>query len=391
MESPPILAGDMSPSPRIRPTRAEINLAALRSNFRLLKKAGGEALAIPVVKANAYGHGVEHVAPALVAEGAKALGVALVEEAVELRELGITAPVLILGLGGGYDGGGYEEVVRRGFWPTVYTPEHVEGFGRAANALGTQVKVHVKIDTGMGRIGALPAELEALLAAFQKHPSVILDGVSSHFANADLADRAFTQTQVGRLQAALGAIRAAGFAPSWRHLGNSAGIFALPEVKDGLKLNAVRPGVALYGLSPAGWIAEGQSLLPVMTWKSGIAHLKTVAAGTPISYGSTWTAKRESRIATIPVGYADGYSRHFSNVGQMLVRGHRTPIAGRVCMDMCMLDVTDVPGAALNDEVVLMGEQGSERISTQQLADLSHTLHYEVVCGVGRRVPRVAV
>jgi len=375
---------------RIRPTRAEIDLAALRSNFRLLTEAARGATPIPVVKANAYGHGVNHVAPVLVGAGARALGVALVEEALELRALGIQGPVLILGLGGGY-AGAYDLVVKEAFWPTVYTPEHVEGLGQAARKQRVQVKVHLKVDTGMGRIGVLPQDLDALLKSLAQWPEVILDGVSSHFANADLADRGFTQVQVERLREALEKIRLAGFSPQWRHLGNSAGIFALPEVRDGLALNAVRPGVALYGLSPADWIPEARSLAPVLSWKSGVAHLKRVPEGTAISYGSTWVARRPSVIASIPVGYADGYSRHHSNLAHMLVRGRKAPIAGRVCMDMCMLDVTDIPEVTVGDDVVLLGRQGEESVTAAQLAEWSHTIHYEVVCGIGRRVPRVAV
>jgi alanine racemase len=184
-------------------------------------------------------------------------------------------------------------------------------------------------------------------------------------------------------------MNALGFRPAWRHLSNSAGVMHLPEARDGLELNMIRPGMLLYGLYPALWLRQIAPLRPVLAWKTGVVHLKKVPSGTPISYGSTWRAPRESVIATAPVGYADGYSRKFSNTGQMLVRGSRAPVVGRVCMDMCMMDVTQIPEVQVGDEVVLLGRQGSEEISAEELAGLAQTINYEVICGLGARVPRI--
>jgi alanine racemase len=358
--------GTSMTKPRIRPTRAELDLQALRSNVALLQKHSGSAELLAVVKANAYGHGVNWVAPALEAAGIRLMGVALVEEALELRALGIQTPILVLGLGGTYDGA-WDILCENRLWPTIYRPDQVRDLAAVARRRNERVKAHVKIDTGMGRLGAQAHELDALLDAFDAHPELILDGLSSHFANADLADRGVTQAQVERFRAALARVRQRKHEPTYRHL----------------------PGLALYGLSPAAWIPDSSALRPVLQWKTAIAHLKSVAEGTAISYGGTWVARRPSKIATLPVGYADGYSRHHSNLAHVLVRGHRAAIAGRVCMDMCMIDVTDVPDASVGDEVVLLGTQGSERVSADDLAAWSHTIHYEVVCGIGHRVPRV--
>jgi alanine racemase len=375
---------------RIRPTRAEISASALAHNFKVLQEAAGGMALIPVVKANAYGHGVKEVVPVLLREGARMLAVALVEEAMELRALGVDVPMLLLGLGGGYDGA-WDLLLEQDLWPTLYRADHLEAFAAAARRRGKKAKFNLKVDTGMGRIGVLPGELDELLTVLGHLPELVLAGLSSHFANADLADPQVTEAQTKQFGELLEQIRARGHAPELAHLSNSAGIFALSDVWKRLGLNAVRPGVALYGLPPAPWMVDAKKLRPVMTWKTEIAHLKRVAAGTPVSYGGTWIAQRESLIASLPLGYADGYSRHHSNTGHVLVGGRKAPIAGRVCMDMVMVDVTDIPGVALGDEGVLMGTQGEERITAAQLAEWSHTIHYEVVCGVGSRVPRVTV
>jgi len=220
---------------------------------------------------------------------------------------------------------------------------------------------------------------------------VTLEGVLSHFANADLADAATTERQLDQFRTIVGELEAAGLRARWRHLANSAALVALPPSRDGAVLNLVRPGLALYGVAPAPWIQLPRPLEPVLSWKTEIVHLKSVPPGTAVSYGGTWTARRPSRIATLPVGYADGYPRRLSNRAQVLLRGRRAPVVGRVCMDLCMVDVTDVPGAALGDEVVLLGRQGSEEIAATELAAWLETMAYEVMCGLGARVPRVPV
>ena len=371
----------------IRPTRAEIDLGALVRNHATLRAAAPEVEVLPVVKADAYGHGAVLVSRALESAGVRFLGVALVEEGRALREAGVQSDILVLG--GAYDGG-WEEMLAGRMVPVVFRPEHLTALDAAAGTLATPARAHVKIDTGMGRLGVLPADVPAFLEAARACKRVEIEGLCSHFANADLADAALTALQISRFRTALGQLRAAGFAPRWRHLSNSAGLLALPEARDGLEMNLARPGLALYGLVPAPWLRPPRALEPVLSWKTGVVHVKSVPAGTPISYGSTWTAPRPSRIATLPVGYADGWSRLLSNRGSVLVRGRRVPIVGRVCMDLCMVDVTDIPGAEVGDEVVLIGRQGTESQDAHQLAALQGTIAYDVLCAIGARVPRVA-
>ncbi|HTS82923.1 MAG TPA: alanine racemase [Myxococcaceae bacterium] len=372
----------------IRPTRAEIDLGALTRNLATLHAAAPGVDVLAVVKADAYGHGAIPVSRALEAAGVRFLGVALVEEGLVLREAGLRSDILVLG--GAYDGG-WELMLEHRMVPVVFRSEHLTALEAAARARGTTARAHLKVDTGMGRLGVLPADVPAFLDAARGCRRVELEGLCSHFANADLADATLTGLQVTRFRTALQQMRAAGFDPRWRHLSNSAGLLALPEARDGVEMNLARPGLALYGLAPAPWLRPPRALEPVLRWKTAVMHLKSVAAGTPISYGSTWTAPRPSRIATLPVGYADGWSRLLSNRGSVLVRGRRAPIVGRVCMDLCMVDVTDIPGAEVGDEVVLLGRQGNEEQDAHRLAALQSTIAYDVLCAIGARVPRVVV
>jgi alanine racemase len=370
----------------VRPTRAEVSEGALRWNLKAAKKAFAPAEVLAVVKANAYGHGAVQVARVLEDEGVAMLAVALVEEGIELRNAGVRAPILVMG--GSYEGG-YGLLVEHRLTPTVFRPEHLQGLREAAK--GTKVPVHLKLDSGMGRIGALPEELPGLLQALRAAPELLLEGFLSQLANADIADSDLTARQLTRFHQGLERVRDAGFAPKWRHLANSAGALTQPSARDGASVNLVRPGLFLYGLATAPWLEGRVKLQRVMTWKTGITHLKQVEAGTPVSYGSTWVAMKKSVLATLPVGYADGYSRTFSNRAMALVRGRRVPVVGRVTMDMCVLDVTGVPNVAVGDEVVLLGGQGKERVDAEELATLMDSIHYEVLCGVGARVPRLLV
>jgi alanine racemase len=370
----------------IRPTRAEIDLAALKANLASIGALAPRAGVLAVLKGNAYGHGAIPIARALEESNVRMLGVALVEEGLELRNAGVRAPILVLG--GAYQGG-YELLVEHGLTPTVFRADHLEQLAHVARARGAPVAVHLKVDTGMGRLGLLSEELDTFLDRAARIPEVRIEGLLSHFANADVADSEMTREQIVRFRSALAALRARGIDPELRHLSNSAGLIERPELRDDLELNLVRPGVMLYGVAPAPEMRDQLALRPVLSWKTAITHLKRVKQGTPISYGGTWIASRESVIATLPVGYADGYDRRYSNRAQVLIRGRRAPLAGRVCMDMVMADVTDVPGAAVGDEVVLLGEQGGERISAEDLAELSDTIPYEILCRVGGRVPRV--
>ncbi len=340
-----------------------------------------------MVKANAYGHGSALVGRALEAEGVELLGVALVEEGLALRQAGVETETLVLG--GAYDGG-WEAMLLAGLCPAVFRLDHLDALAAAARKVGVKPRVHLKVDTGLARLGAQPEEVPALLER-ARTLQVDIQGVMSHFANADLADAAVTQRQLATFRAVLAQVDQAGFQPRWRHLANSAAMVSLPSARDGSAFNLVRPGLALYGLSPAPWVVLPRPLEPVLSWKTSVVHLKTVPAGTAVSYGGTWTARRPTRIATLPVGYADGYPRRLSNRGQVLVRGQRAPVVGRVCMDLCMVDVTDVARAALGDEVVLLGRQASAELGAVEFAGWLETIPYEVLCGIGARVPRLAV
>ncbi|HEY6104402.1 MAG TPA: alanine racemase [Anaeromyxobacteraceae bacterium] len=377
----------------VRPTEAVIDLAALAHNYRVAQEVGGRP-AIGVVKADAYGHGAVEVARELVGQGCPMLAVALVEEGVELREAGVAAPVLVLGAAYGER---YDLMVRHRLVPVVFEASHLRGLAEAARAAGVRAAAHLKVDTGMGRIGLRPQELPAFLDLARRTPEVGLEGLCTHFASADLEDRAVTDRQVALFEEAAVAVERAGMPLKFRHLSNSAGTVEYPRVRQDL----ARPGILLYGYlpilpassrSPAAGEVAGR-LRRVLTWRTAIVHLKDVSAGTPISYGGRWVAERPSRIATLPVGYADGYPRRLSGRpgfgrAEVLVRGRRVPVAGTVCMDMTMADVTDVPGVAPGDEVVLLGAQGGEVVDADELAERAGTIAYEILCGVGRRVPR---
>lgn len=364
----------------IRPTRVEIDLGAVRENFLQLRAFAGPAELLPIVKADAYGHGAVPCARTLEAAGARFFGVALTEEGMELRQAGIRARILVLG--GAY-GDRWDLLVAENLTPLVFRKEHLQGLAAAARALGKPAVAHLKVDTGMGRIGIQPGEVSAFLEAARTE-GVILEGVATHFANADLADGAFTERQVREMEAVVARFPER---PRWIHLANSAATVARPDAHGSL----VRPGIMLYGAYPSESYRDRIRLRPALSWSTKITHLKEVEAGTPISYGSRWVAERRSRIATLPIGYADGYPRSLTNVGEVLVRGRRAPIVGAVCMDQCMVDVTEVPGTQVGDDVVLLGRQGDAEIRADEVAAWAGTIHYEIFCGIGPRVPRFFV
>ena len=377
----------------IRPTEAVVDLTAIAHNFRLAVDLAGRP-AMGIVKADAYGHGAARVARVLLEAGAPLLAVALVEEGLELRESGIEAPILVLGAAYGER---YDLLVRHRLTPIVFTAEHIARLAAAARAAGGRAAAHLKIDTGMGRLGTPPAELPAVIEALRAAPEVELEGLCTHFACADVEPRSTTERQVRLFQEASRALACAGFAARLHHLANSAGTLEYAAARQDL----TRPGIMIYGYSPFESAASispaarevAESLRPALTWRTAILHVKTVAAGTAVSYGGHWVARRSSRIATIPVGYGDGYDRRLSGrpgfgSADVLVRGRRAPIAGTVCMDMSMVDVTEVPGAEVGDEVVLLGAQGGLHIGADELASRLGTISYEVLCAIGRRVPR---
>ncbi|MDA8424242.1 MAG: alanine racemase [Nitrospiraceae bacterium] len=364
-----------------RPTAAVIDLGALEHNFKeVIRRAEGRKI-LAVVKAGAYGHGAVRVSGRLLKLGAEMLGVALVEEGRELREAGIDAPILVMGA---LFPEQVQSVIELKLTPVLYHMAVAQALSRAAGKLQTKVSVHVKIDTGMGRIGIAPEEAPDFIAALRRLPGIDVQGLMTHFADADLRDKKFASKQLDRFEALVRELDARGISIPVRHAANSASILDYQRAL----FTMVRPGLMLYGYNP---LETGGSvdLEPVLSLVTRIAFLKSVSAGIPISYGRTFVTRRESRIATLPIGYADGYSRGLSNSGEALVRGVRVPVVGRVCMDMCMIDVTGVPEVSEEDAVVLIGSQGKERITADAIAVKTGTIAYEVLCGISSRVPRI--
>lgn len=368
--------------PADRPTSALIDLDALEHNFREVVRCAEGQQVLAVVKARAYGHGAVEVSRRLQTLGADMFGVALVEEGRELRDAGILAPILVMGATFPEQA---EAIVSLKLTPAIFSLAVAQALSEAAYKRRTTIDVHVKIDTGMGRIGIAPEDAPGFIAALRKLGSLSVQGLMTHFADADLRDKQFASRQMDRFEALLDVLEEKKINVPVRHAANSAAVLDFHRAF----FTMVRPGLMLYGYNPLEEGAIGADLRRVLSLVTRIAFLKKVPAGVPVSYGRTFTTKRESIIATLPVGYADGYSRGLSNKGATLVRGIRVPVVGRVCMDMCMIDVTDVPGAGEGDEVVLIGSQGSERITADDIAAMTGTIAYEVLCGISSRVPRI--
>jgi len=359
-----------------------IDLEALDHNFREVVRCAEGQQILAVVKARAYGHGAVEVSKRLLRLGADMLGVALVEEGRELRDAGIHAPILVMGATFPEQA---EAIVSLKLTPVVFSLAVAQALSEAAHRRRTTINIHVKIDTGMGRIGIAPEEAPEFIASLQKLGAVSVQGLMTHFADADLRDKQFASRQMDRFEALLNALETKKINVPMRHAANSAAVLDYHRAF----FTMVRPGLMLYGYNPLEEGTIGADLRQVMSLVTRIAFLKKVPTGVPISYGRTFTTKRESIIATLPIGYADGYCRCLSNKGTALVRGIRVPVVGRVCMDMCMIDVTDVPGALEGDDVVLIGSQGSERITADDIAAMAGTIAYEVLCGISNRVPRI--
>jgi alanine racemase len=367
-----------------RDTRAVIDLSAVADSIRGIGSLVGPRVRImAVVKADGYGHGAVRVARTALAHGATYLGVAYAQEAVEIREAGIGAPILILGAA---PPEAVEPVTRYDLAQSVCDTETP----RALSALASTdhpARVHVKVDTGMGRIGLSPADTPGYIAFLQKLPNLTIEGIFTHFPKSDEADPGFTNKQIEEFDGLLRALSARGIEIPIRHMANSGGVLAFPASY----LNLVRPGIMIYGLYPSKEVKRSIPLRPAMSLVTRIRFLKRVPAGTPISYGGTYVTESETTVATLPIGYADGYRRLLSNNYDVLVRGVRAPVIGRVCMDMTMIDMTHVPSAAVGDEVVLMGSQGDQEISIDNMAERLSTINYEITCLVGKRVPRVYI
>jgi alanine racemase len=383
-----------APADAVRPTRAEVNLAALRHNLHVLERHAGTAKVWAVLKADGYGHGAPAVARTLERAGADGFCVALLEEGVELREAGIRVPVLVMG---GYYGSAHEELVMRKLLPVVYDLGQIEGFARLVRAdlAPGPIEVHLKIDTGMARLGVRMHELAAFAEKLAGIEEVKVSALMTHLACADALSEEETTEQMVRFDEATALLAKKGIRPQVRHAANTAAL-----LRSQARLDMVRPGIALFGVSPRlvrGDDAEGRAPLsselhPVMRVRSEIVGLRSIAEGESVGYGHLWKAARSSTIATLAMGYADGLSRSLTNKGEVLVRGKRAPIVGAVSMDMCMIDVTEITGVSVRDEVVVFGPQdgplGKDCITADEVADHAGTIAWEVLTSISRRVPR---
>jgi alanine racemase len=368
--------------PSGRPTVGEVDLGALEFNYRQIKKKVPDGVKVlAVVKADAYGHGAIPISLRLEKLGVDYLGVAISEEGVELRKAGVKAPILVLG---GMFGAEVDQIFRFRLTPVIFRKDCLKILSREAEKRRRKVKVHLKVDTGMGRVGVPLSLWPDFLREVRRFPKIETEGILSHFSMTD-EEKGFTQRQWRAFQRAVAIAQEFGISHQYLHMASSATLTAFPGYAAGL----VRPGIMLYGSYPSPTFRSLISLKPVMTLKTRIHFLKSVPSGARISYGGTFTAKRESRIATLPIGYADGYNRHLSNHGEVLIHGKRAPVVGRVCMDFIMVDVTDIPRASVGDEVILIGQQGGEQITPEEIAEKIDSISYEVLCSIGKRVPRI--
>lgn len=362
---------------------AEIDLDAIAANVTALRRClppGTEFMA--VVKANAYGHGAVQVARAVVAAGATWLGVNLADEGVQLRRAGLGCRILILGYVPPWEA---EKVVFHSLTPTVNTPQQALATASASRWRGLATAVHVKVDTGMSRFGLLPEEVVPFLRQLNALPHLHCEGLWTHFATADEADKAFTYQQLSIYQQVVRRLDEAGLRPRYRHVANSAATLNLPEAH----LDLVRCGIAIYGLYPSRAVGREVALRPALALKACVGRVSAHPAGTSVGYGRTYVAERDFVAALVPGGYADGLRRSLSNLGEVLVRGRRARILGRVSMDQVVVDVTHIPGVEVGDEVVVLGRQGEECITAEDLAAWTETINYEVVTAIAARVPRL--
>jgi alanine racemase len=377
-----------------RATFAQINLKTFKNNLQNLKKITEPHTGImAVIKADAYGHGSLPCAKAAVDSGVDYFGVGIIEEGIELRENGITEPILILG---SIFSDEAADLVRHNLATILCNNHLAEALAKEAEKQKKTVRVHIKVDTGMNRLGVLPENLLSLVQTINKLPNLKLEALSTHFSSANDEDTSITKQQIELFQNTLTELQEAGITiPPLTHLANTSALLRFPESQS----NMVRPGLILYGALPspnlnsvAHEICQKKNLQifqPVMQWKSKIILLKSVQKGQPLSYSRKYFTQKDSLIATLPIGYADGLHRNLSNNMEVLIKGKRAPQVGTICMDMILIDVTGTPDVQIGDEVVIFGKQGEEEIQVDELANRSSTIPYEILCNVGKRVPRV--
>jgi alanine racemase len=389
-----------------RPTWAEVSLATLRQNFRTVQKhVGANVTVCAVVKADAYGHGAVECSKALEAEGARWLGVTSLDEAIPLRDAGIQGNILLMT---GFWRSEETEIVRLRLTPTVWEPWQIESLDKAAAALGVgRHPVHLKVDTGMGRLGVSLEQLPALLAVIKSSAHLVLDGLSTHLASSEIMDAPSVVEQVQRFESAQRMVHEAGLEPNFVHLANTGAVISRRETwsnangqsmagKSLAGKSMVRPGVALYGyylpFQRAGREVSGGTLRlpvkPILTWKTRILSLRDVGANQALGYNGTYVTPAGARIAVLPVGYADGYNRQLSNRGRVIVRDHYAPIVGSISMDLTLVDVTGIPGASVGDEVILLGSSDGLSVDALEHARLANGSPYEILCNISKRVPR---
>ncbi len=364
------------------PAWVEIDLDALCHNIQSLRSLVGEDTKLClVVKADAYGHGAVEVSRAALGAGTDMLGVATLHEGIELRRANVSAPMLVLSPSLPTE---IDELIAHRLRPSISSIAFAQELSKAGQALSMTVPIHVEVDTGMGRTGLDYEMSYKTLRELALLPGIVVEGVYTHFPDADNPDLSFAVTQLERFNSLLSRLKSDGIHFELVHAANSAGIVNLPQSL----FNMARPGLLAYGLRPAHQIRGGCDVRPVMSFKSCVVQLRLVSAGSYISYGRTHRVSRDSLIAVVPVGYGHGYSWNLSNTGEMLVRGRRVPIVGRVTMDLTMLDVSHVPDVSEGDEVVLFGRQGDEEISVDEVAEKAGTVSYEILCSIGKRVVR---
>lgn len=372
---------------QIRPAYAEINLDHLAHNMREVRRlAGKDAQVMAVIKADGYGHGSTKIAQTLLDNGADRLAVAVLDEAIELRQAGFKVPIFVLGY---TQPERAEEVVQYDLEQSVYSLEAATGLSKAAAAQNKTVQIHIKVDTGMGRIG-LQANEEAveIIKSIHALPGICIKGIFTHFAVADEVDKSYTNMQFEKFKWICNELEKQNIHIEIKHCGNSATIIDLPD----MHLSMVRAGIMLYGLAPSPDVLLNKlELKQVMSLKVRITHVKEIEAGQSVSYGRKFIADKTSKIASLPIGYADGYTRLLSGKAEALVKGKKVPVVGRICMDQCMIDVTGMEDVKVGDEVVLFGQQGDGFISIDEVAEKLGTINYEVVCMISRRVPRVYI
>jgi alanine racemase len=365
----------------LRPTHILVDLDKLTQNYRAIKQAVGESIVMPILKANAYGHGLVRVGQHMQEIGAKMLGVAYLEEGILLREAGVTTPILVLG---GILGSQTPLFLQHDLAVTVSSQQKLEQVEDAAASMGVRARVHLKIDTGMERIGVHYYSAEPLLEASLKCKYIEVGGIFSHFANADAVDLTSAKLQIERFEEVLRFYEKRSLPTPLRHIANSGAILQLPESW----MEIVRPGILLYGVYPSKDVQRTIAVESAITWKSQIVYFKVVKPEHPVSYGSTWKSDHNVRVVTIPVGYGDGYFRSMSGKAHVLIHGKRYPVVGSICMDQFMVNI-EQDSAFNEDEVILVGESGKEQISVEDLADWAGTIPYEILTNINTRVPRV--